>query len=86
MSTQDDHDADRIHFLPPSERTPLINRRYMLNIDAESISAGTKESRDLTSTTLGDRLPYPNYTTIDWLHDLVRSDSFIPNPNSRLTQ
>jgi hypothetical protein len=73
MSTEDHHDADRIQFIPPSERTPLINRRYTLNIDAESLSAWTKESHALASTTLGDRLPYANYSTIDWLHDLVRN-------------
>jgi len=77
MSTEDHDDANRIQFVPPSERTPLINRRYTLNIDTESLSTWTKESRALASTTLGERLPYANYTTIDWMHDLVRS-----SPNS----
>ena len=69
----EDHRDDHIHFLPPHEQTPLINRRRASNIDAESISAWTKESHSLASTTLGERLPYANYTTIDWLHELVRS-------------
>jgi len=69
-NTQDDA---RIHFVPPHERTPLVNRRLTLTPDQESISAWTKETHDLASTAVGDRLPYANYTTIDWLHDLVRA-------------
>ena len=80
MSTEDHDDTDRIHFVPPNERTPLINRRHTLNTDAESLSAWTKESHTLASTTLGERLPYANYTTIDWMHDLVRSSPHFASP------
>lgn len=68
------HD-DRIHFLPVHERTPLLNRRLTLTPDQESLSAWTKESHAIASTAVGERLPYANYTTIDWLHDLVRAFS-----------
>jgi chloride channel 3/4/5 len=41
--------------------------------DARSIveSAVSKEEQELGSSTVGERLPYNDYTTIDWLHDLV---------------
>jgi len=31
----------------------------------------SKEEQALSSTPIGERLPYNDYTTIDWLHDLV---------------
>lgn len=31
----------------------------------------TKEEHALSGSTIGERLPYNDYTTIDWLHDLV---------------
>lgn len=33
----------------------------------------SKEERALGDTAVGERLPYNDYTTIDWLHDLVCS-------------
>jgi len=42
--------------------------------DASSIISShlSKEERALGETAIGERLPYNDYTTIDWLHDLVR--------------
>ena len=42
--------------------------------DVQSIlsSRVSKEEHALASTSVGERLPYNDYTTIDWLHDLVR--------------
>ena len=43
--------------------------------DVESLlsSAVSKDERALlTATQVGERLPYNDYTTIDWLHDLVK--------------
>ena len=34
-------------------------------------SALTKDEAALAGSTVGERLPYNDYTTIDWLHDLV---------------
>lgn len=31
----------------------------------------SKEEQLLSDTAVGERLPYNDYTTIDWLHDLV---------------
>ena len=48
--------------------------------DAQSILSShlSKEELALGKTPLGERLPYNDYSTIDWLHDLVRR----PAPNS----
>ncbi len=42
--------------------------------DARSILSShlSKEEQLLSDTAVGERLPYNDYTTIDWLHDLVR--------------
>nr|OQO25120.1 hypothetical protein B0A51_08321 [Rachicladosporium sp. CCFEE 5018]OQO27114.1 hypothetical protein B0A51_06022 [Rachicladosporium sp. CCFEE 5018]OQO29427.1 hypothetical protein B0A51_04002 [Rachicladosporium sp. CCFEE 5018] len=47
------------------------------NEDADSFvrSHVTKEEQKLSETAIGERLPYNDYTTIDWLHDLVK-DSY----------
>jgi chloride channel 3/4/5 len=59
------------------ERTHLVNRRVsqIQGADSHSVisSAVSKEERALGGTSIGERLPYNDYTTIDWLHDLVCS-------------
>lgn len=42
--------------------------------DASSIISShlSKEEQALGTSAIGERLPYNDYTTIDWLHDLVR--------------
>ena len=42
--------------------------------DADSIISShvSKDEQILGETAVGERLPYNDYTTIDWLHDLVR--------------
>ena len=66
----------------PTERTHLLqlaNDRRLNAVqqegDAHSIflSHVSKEERALSETPVGERLPYNDYTTIDWLHDLVRA-------------
>lgn len=41
--------------------------------DASSIvrSHVSMEEQKMAESTVGERLPYNEYTTIDWLHDLV---------------
>ncbi|KAL8939541.1 MAG: hypothetical protein Q9216_003301 [Gyalolechia sp. 2 TL-2023] len=68
-----------------SERThllshPVQDRRFSAvqrEADAESLISThvSKEEQLLSTTSIGERLPYNDYTTIDWLHDLVK-DSF----------
>lgn len=61
------------------ENTRLLARdRRLGNLrreeDAESIISShlSKEEQALSSSAVGERLPYADYNTIDWLHDLVR--------------
>lgn len=68
----------------PNERTPLVpHNSYLESLrrehDAQSIISShvSKEEQALGDTALGERLPYNDYTTIDWLHDLVRSITLI---------
>lgn len=44
------------------------------NEDANSIISShlSKDEQALGDSAIGERLPYNDYTTIDWLHDLVR--------------
>ncbi|KAK4443211.1 chloride channel [Podospora aff. communis PSN243] len=62
---------------PPSEFTPLIThpRRPSHPYDADIESLHSRRSTLSHTHTLlpqiGERLPYNDYTTIDWLHDLV---------------
>lgn len=43
--------------------------------DSRSIISShiSKEEQELRGSAIGERLPYNDYTTIDWLHDLVRT-------------
>ena len=66
-----------------TERTKLLyhvaNDRRLSAVqqeeDAQSMIASyvSKEEQALSSAPVGERLPYNDYTTIDWLHDLVSS-------------
>ncbi|RDW85819.1 hypothetical protein BP5796_04144 [Coleophoma crateriformis] len=69
------------------ERSPLLDpqlfdphragRGHGQPEDVTSVISSTvsKREQSLGSTTIGERLPYNSYTTIDWLHDLIK-DSF----------
>jgi chloride channel 3/4/5 len=62
-----------------NEHTPLLHSSRLLQLqheqDEEAQSAisstVTKDEQQLAGSTVGERLPYNDYTTIDWLHDLV---------------
>ncbi len=75
MTLQDHQDG-------PTERTRLLchvanDRRLSIlqqDMEANSIitSAITKDEQAIAGqSTIGERLLYNDYTTIDWLHDLV---------------
>ncbi|KAL8885336.1 MAG: hypothetical protein Q9215_006802 [Flavoplaca cf. flavocitrina] len=68
--------TERSHLLPLLAH----DRRFSAvqnEADANSILSThvSKEEQLLATTSVGERLPYNDYTTIDWLHDLVK-DSF----------
>ena len=56
---------------------PVVNDRRLNAVrhedEASSIIASyvSKDEQALSNATVGERLPYNDYTTIDWLHDLV---------------
>lgn len=62
------------------ERAPLleasVNQNHIVRLDedVESMvqSHLTKDEQNLYDASVGERLAYNDYTTIDWLHDLVR--------------
>ena len=59
----------------PHERSALLGTRMasLRGDEAHSIvsCAVSKDEQALGGTAIGERLPYNDYTTIDWLHDLV---------------
>lgn len=69
---QDGYD-EHTRLLPSQDRRRLSVLRQQE--DAQSIISShlSKEEQLLSDTAVGERLPYNDYTTIDWLHDLVRS-------------
>lgn len=71
-----EHDTEHTHLLSyqaQDRRLSAVRRQA----DAESLVSThiSKEEQLLSTTSIGERLPYNDYTTIDWLHDLVK-DSF----------
>ncbi|KAL8875528.1 MAG: hypothetical protein Q9198_006127 [Flavoplaca austrocitrina] len=67
--------TERSHLLPPLAH----DRRFSAvqnEADANSILSThvSKEEQLLATTSVGERLPYNDYTTIDWLHDLTPFD------------
>ena len=48
-----------------------ISSRHNASSTSLSSLAFAKEEQVLAGTVVGERLPYNDYTTIDWLHDLV---------------
>ncbi|RMZ75665.1 hypothetical protein DV737_g5194, partial [Chaetothyriales sp. CBS 132003] len=72
MASDQELDTERTRLLlPPRHRILSISYHG----DAASISSSqvSKEELLLGETAVGERLPYNDYTTIDWLHDLVNS-------------
>lgn len=73
MVNEEDHAAERTHLLPHSKRLGSVSVRP--GHDAESIISShlSRDELALGGTAVGERLAYNDYTTIDWLHDLVLS-------------
>ena len=70
MAGDAEHLNEQSHLLPQDNRRLS---RLQQGVDAESIISShiSKDEQILGETALGERLPYNDYTTIDWLHDLV---------------
>jgi chloride channel 3/4/5 len=74
---QDEEASEHTHLLSPrvaelSGRRRSSQRPNELDEAFSIISSHvSKEERELAGTAVGERLPYNDYATIDWLHDLV---------------
>ncbi|KAH7114331.1 chloride channel-like protein 3 [Dendryphion nanum] len=62
---------------PTAHNQRLSELQHEQDEEARSIisSAVSKEEQHMASSTVGERLPYNDYTTIDWLHEMVK-DSY----------
>lgn len=75
---QDEEASEHTRLLDPRiaqlSRQERSNGRSLSPHTASSILSShiSKEEQELSGTAVGERLPYNDYTTIDWLHDLVR--------------
>ncbi|KAI9655330.1 MAG: hypothetical protein M1821_005477 [Bathelium mastoideum] len=76
-----------------NEHTPLLStmadrRLSLLQRDEEASSilesCVTKDELQMSGNPVGERLPYNNYTTIDWLHDLIKDSYRHRNAHSGL--
>ncbi|KAF1816802.1 hypothetical protein P152DRAFT_469331 [Eremomyces bilateralis CBS 781.70] len=75
MAGEQSSPNERTHLLGAhSDRTPRRNSRARES-EVQSVvgSAVSKEEAALGQSIIGERLPYSEYTTIDWLHDIVKS-------------
>jgi len=74
---QDEEVGETTHLLSPrvaelSGRRRSSQRPNDVDEASSIISSHvSKEEQELAGTAVGERLPYNDYTTIDWLHDLV---------------
>ncbi|OAP60765.1 hypothetical protein AYL99_05767 [Fonsecaea erecta] len=73
MATDEEQADERTHLLVRDRRLSSL----AAEADAASVVSShiSKEEQALGDTAVGERLPYNDYTTIDWLHDLVK-DSY----------
>lgn len=62
-----------LHHHPNDRRLSAVQQEE----DAHSVISSniSKDEQALSSAPIGERLPYNDYTTVDWLHDLVK-DSY----------
>ncbi|KAL9105273.1 MAG: hypothetical protein Q9227_009532 [Pyrenula ochraceoflavens] len=73
MAHDSEHADEHTRLLPRDRRLDSLVQED----DAASVISSrlSKEEQLLSEAAVGERLPYNDYTTIDWLHDLVK-DSF----------
>jgi chloride channel 3/4/5 len=71
MAGDPENANERSHLLPFADRRLSVLQQEG---DSQSIISShlSKEEQLLSDTPVGERLPYNDYTTIDWLHDLVK--------------
>ena len=77
MPQDEEQATERTKLLPSSANGRRLSAVHQED-DVQSLigSYVSKDEQALHHSTVGERLPYNDYTTIDWLHDLV--SLFIP--------
>jgi hypothetical protein len=75
MAGDEEHASENTQLLPHNRRLGSVS--VQPRSDAESIISShlSRDELALGSTAVGERLAYNDYTTIDWLHDLVPSSA-----------
>lgn len=72
MTGDEEHANEQTHLLPRDKRLGSITvHRHGSDAESTISSHLSKDELALGGTAVGERLPYNDYTTIDWLHDLV---------------
>jgi hypothetical protein len=56
----------------PHDLTPLLAATRKPSINSVILAHLYKNESLVAEAAVGERLPYNDYTTIDWLHELVR--------------
>ena len=85
MAGDEEHTNEHSQLLPHNKQPGTVSVRPQS--DAESILSShlSRDELALGNTVIGERLAYNDYTTIDWLHDLVGSSApgrMLPTTNS----
>ncbi len=75
---------DEMTPLRQSTRHERLNKAHFIDEEASSIIGShiTKDELLMGDSAVGERLPYNDYTTIDFLHDLVSRTLNFPAPHS----
>ena len=71
MAPDIEHANEQTRLLPHDRRFSEIQQADAQSLVSTNVS---KEEQALGGTAVGERLPYNDYTTIDWLHDKVRTE------------
>ncbi len=71
MAGDEEHADEETHLLRRDKRLGSVQ----IASDSQSVLSShlSKDELALGGTAVGERLAYNDYTTIDWLHDLVRT-------------
>jgi chloride channel 3/4/5 len=73
MAGDEEHANEQTHLLPHNKLLGSISVRRSSNAESIISSHLSEDELALGGTAVGERLAYNDYTTIDWLHDLVSS-------------
>jgi chloride channel 3/4/5 len=73
MAGGEEHANEQTLLLPHNKRLGSVSVRRGSDVESIISSHISRDELALGDTAVGERLAYNDYTTIDWLHDLVSS-------------